>query len=277
MPYSNHPSNTPLPEESVSDGTYAGLIKLRGERHMSLAPQMPATATSRTEANSSTASRRRVHRRDRLPTITDPVDNAFPAHVDVRGVEVHEADTEAFVVEFALRGTLGHPPAGSFRAHRVRLGIGARSGPRRTGRTQTSPGSSAGSRNKPSSVARATPADSGRRATPSRSPPTPATSSAAPATAPSPVRATATTAPAVSFWLCVVMRLSRLPRRFSMSVGTRQTIFRKHGIRRIVGLAVSNADLRLVEPDGVPERQHCIRDFRRSFQHCSRTMVRNRV
>ena len=154
MPYSNHPSNTPLPAESVSDGTYAGLIKLRGEWHMSLAPQMPATATSRTEANSSTASRRRVHRRDRLPTITDPVDNAFPAHVDVHSVEVREADTEAFVVEFTLRGTLGHPPAGSFRAHRVRLGIGARSGPRRTGQTPTSPSSSAGSRNKPASVAR---------------------------------------------------------------------------------------------------------------------------
>ena len=53
MPCSNHPSNTPLPEESVSGGTHAGLIKPRGERHMSLAPQMPATATSRTEANSS--------------------------------------------------------------------------------------------------------------------------------------------------------------------------------------------------------------------------------
>ena len=42
MHYHNQPSNTPLPEEFVSDGSYARFVKLRGEWHMSLAPQMAA-------------------------------------------------------------------------------------------------------------------------------------------------------------------------------------------------------------------------------------------
>ena len=42
MPYRNQPSNTPLPEEFVSDGSYARFVKVRGEWHMSLAPQMAA-------------------------------------------------------------------------------------------------------------------------------------------------------------------------------------------------------------------------------------------
>ena len=40
MPYTNQPSNTPLPEEFVSDGSYARFVKVRGQWHMSLAPQM---------------------------------------------------------------------------------------------------------------------------------------------------------------------------------------------------------------------------------------------
>ena len=42
MPYSKQPSNTRLPEEFVSDGSYARFVKLRGEWHMSLAPDMAA-------------------------------------------------------------------------------------------------------------------------------------------------------------------------------------------------------------------------------------------
>ena len=42
MPYNTQPSNTPLPEEFVSDGSYARFVKLRGKWHMSLAPQMAA-------------------------------------------------------------------------------------------------------------------------------------------------------------------------------------------------------------------------------------------
>ena len=40
MPYNHQPSNTPLREERVSDGSYARFVKLRGEWHMSLAPQL---------------------------------------------------------------------------------------------------------------------------------------------------------------------------------------------------------------------------------------------
>ena len=42
MPYTSRPSNTPLPEEFASDGSYARFVKLRGEWPMSLAPQMAA-------------------------------------------------------------------------------------------------------------------------------------------------------------------------------------------------------------------------------------------
>ena len=42
MPYHNQPSNTPLPEEFVSDGSYARFIKVKGTWHMSLAPQLAA-------------------------------------------------------------------------------------------------------------------------------------------------------------------------------------------------------------------------------------------
>jgi len=40
MPYMSQPSNTPLPEEFVSDGSYARFVKVRGEWQMSLAPQL---------------------------------------------------------------------------------------------------------------------------------------------------------------------------------------------------------------------------------------------
>ena len=42
MPYISQPSNQPLPEEFVSDGTYARFVNVRGEWHMSLAPGMAA-------------------------------------------------------------------------------------------------------------------------------------------------------------------------------------------------------------------------------------------
>ena len=42
MPYTSQPSNHPLPEEFVSDGTYARFVKLRDEWHMSLAPELAA-------------------------------------------------------------------------------------------------------------------------------------------------------------------------------------------------------------------------------------------
>ena len=42
MPYTPQPSNTPLPEDFVSDGTHARFVKVRGEWHMSLAPQLAA-------------------------------------------------------------------------------------------------------------------------------------------------------------------------------------------------------------------------------------------
>ena len=40
MPYNHQPSNTPLRDEWVSDGSYARFVKIRGEWHMSLAPQL---------------------------------------------------------------------------------------------------------------------------------------------------------------------------------------------------------------------------------------------
>ena len=43
MPYNNQPSNKlRVPEEFVSDGSYARFVNVRGEWHMSLAPQMAA-------------------------------------------------------------------------------------------------------------------------------------------------------------------------------------------------------------------------------------------
>ena len=42
MPYTSQPSNTPLPEEFVSDGSYARFVKIRGKWHISLAPQLAA-------------------------------------------------------------------------------------------------------------------------------------------------------------------------------------------------------------------------------------------
>ncbi|MCY4029658.1 MAG: hypothetical protein OXH75_25505 [Acidobacteria bacterium] len=43
MPYQNHPSNKlRVPDEFVSDGTYARYVNVKGEWHMSLAPQMAA-------------------------------------------------------------------------------------------------------------------------------------------------------------------------------------------------------------------------------------------
>ena len=42
MPYRNQPSNTPLPEKFVSDGSYARFVKVRGEWYMSLSPGMAA-------------------------------------------------------------------------------------------------------------------------------------------------------------------------------------------------------------------------------------------
>ena len=42
MPYNTQPSNTPLPEEFVSDGTYARFVKVRGSWLISLAPAMAA-------------------------------------------------------------------------------------------------------------------------------------------------------------------------------------------------------------------------------------------
>ena len=43
MPYQNHPSNQlRVPDEFVSDGTYARFVNVEGEWHMSLAPQMAA-------------------------------------------------------------------------------------------------------------------------------------------------------------------------------------------------------------------------------------------
>ena len=40
MPYNNQPSNTPRPEAFVSDGSCARFVKVRGQWHISLAPQM---------------------------------------------------------------------------------------------------------------------------------------------------------------------------------------------------------------------------------------------
>ena len=42
MPYTNQPSNSPLPEEFVSDGSYARFVRIGDEWHMSLAPQLAA-------------------------------------------------------------------------------------------------------------------------------------------------------------------------------------------------------------------------------------------
>ena len=43
MPYQNHPTNKlRVPDEFVSDGTYARYVNVKGEWHMSLAPQMAA-------------------------------------------------------------------------------------------------------------------------------------------------------------------------------------------------------------------------------------------
>ena len=62
-------------------------------------------------------------KRERLFRITDPEDLAYPAHIDVRSVDVYATNTDAFIVEFDLRGPLRQPTLGSSDSYRVVLDI----------------------------------------------------------------------------------------------------------------------------------------------------------
>ena len=62
-----------------------------------------------------------ITKRERLFRITDPIDFARPAHIDVRSVDVFATNTDAFIVELALRGPLRQPTSGSSDHYHVHI------------------------------------------------------------------------------------------------------------------------------------------------------------